>query len=170
MRKTKPVPEFDAMTEEQLDLVHSWFEKKFTYRKVIELMAKPVADGGLNTPITYYKVQKYWHHWTEANQLSEHSDLALTVKNLCDLYNAEPIPYDTAGVNLLMKNAFKLALNPDNKPSDLKDLLRVLSYPTQVKFTERRVTVSEQTLALRSNLNHTRNHNPNPNPGRGATP
>src|ERR1044071_5784438 len=110
-RKTRIQKSLASLSEAQLEQLDLWLDTK-TYAEVMELMAKPAPDG-FGLVVSQSVLQLRYQRNQTARVLSEHAEDKLTVEQLQSIYAGQPIDYSPAGINLLMKNAFKLALNPD---------------------------------------------------------
>src|ERR1043166_2958340 len=97
-RKSRTQPSLASLSEDQLALLDHWLETT-TYDKTLELMAKPAPEG-FGLIVSRKVVQRRFAKIQVARVLSEHAEDKLTVEQLQSIYAAEPIAYDTAGINL----------------------------------------------------------------------
>ena len=116
--KLKPIPELDNLPEDKRDLLHHWIEE-LGYHKAVQKFRE---DSGVE--VTYNKLYRYYQRVLHHQQFEQAEDDKLTMPDYLALLNGEPVAYDRAGIETVMKRAFTRACQPNIKPSELSALLR----------------------------------------------
>ena len=105
----------------------------------------------------------------EKQQLAEHLEHEIAMPEYLALLNARPVPYDEAGLALIQKRAYELALEPNISAAKLATLQRIFNYKNaradiehKKQIAERNTTVREKSLALREQESARRASSPSP--------
>jgi hypothetical protein len=135
--------QFQSLSEDQLAELHAWLDDpalsyKIIRAKLFDLHGITISDATLC---------RYNERRELADRVVNHEDSAKNIRAFLAVQNAQPIPYEEAGLALIPQRAFELACASKINASTLAALQRVFHYKTALAHTERRLVQNDQRIA-----------------------
>lgn len=127
MRRTKPIPEFKALSAEQNSQLETWFDDGIPYLKIKALLLEKFG-----VQVSKDKIARQYHLWRAAEEVGA------SVNELIAMLNADDLNLENEMSQTMMQKAFLLTLAPDQTPAKLLQLLRIFDYPHRRKLQENR--------------------------------
>src|SRR5690242_2364474 len=122
MKPHRLPPEFANLPQADLDTINGWLDE-FTLKDVRHKLRETFSIEMDDSKLSRYNSKR-----KIARDLSDHTDLALDVQDILNLFNGQPVRYDAAGIELIQKRAFELLACQKTSASKLTALLRIFHY------------------------------------------
>ena len=122
-RKPRPDNVLMGLSDEDRELLNEWLAA-YSYTQVLELLARPRSEGGLETRSHRASLSRYYervmHEW-----LAERRQRSLQIAKHFSA-TIEPGHFDLPTVEAVKQRTFETVLNPQANPGLLKTLLRTV--------------------------------------------
>ena len=142
----QPITELDSLPADKREILHEWIEN-LGYRKAME---KLKSEWQLE--VTYNKVYRYYRRILQKQPFDDILEDEIAMSDFLALLNGKSVPYDQAGIELVMKRAFDLTCARQIKPSTLATLLRVFHYKKNCEWNQRRLAQNDKRIDIADRL------------------
>src|SRR5262245_9894134 len=126
------------LTELQFTTLHTWLED-LTLKQVREKLLSEFGIEMCDSALSRYNQTR-----DLARHTVEHKEGSEQVRDLLAIMNGQPVPYNEAGIELVMKRAFDLATAREMTPTKLATLLKVFHYRKNCEWTTTRLEISNR--------------------------